>query len=161
MLESFKRLTLPCLVTFTLVAVSCSSGNGGGRDCTAIGCQSGLTVAFSNPLRQAGTYTFSVELDGQVVSCETALPFSSCSGTSGCSVPNVFLARSGCALPAEQHEVTGLRVLSVARTVGVTIEHDGTQIASETFTPSYVRSQPNGEGCEPVCEQADASIVVP
>jgi hypothetical protein len=161
MLESLHRLTLLLLVTLALLAVSCSNGGGPGRECTGIGCQSGLTVAFSPPLRQAGTYAFSVEVDGQSVDCETTLPFSSCSGTSACSAANVLLGRSGCALPADQHEVTNLRVLAVARTVGVTIERNGSQVAAETFTPSYVRSQPNGEGCGPICEQADVSIAVP
>jgi hypothetical protein len=38
---------------------------------------------------------------------------------------------------------------------------DGAVVASATIDPEYVRSQPNGPLCPPVCWQADAEISVP
>jgi hypothetical protein len=44
---------------------------------------------------------------------------------------------------------------------GLRIERDGGEIASQNFYPSYIRSAPNGEDCEPICEQASATLAVP
>ena len=131
------------------------------RGCTQIGCASGLTVQFSRPLREAGAYTVTLDLDGESVSCQSILPFASCSGVSACSSSKVILEQSGCALPSTAHEIVGLRVTSTAKMVSLRIERDGSEIASQDITPRYVRSAPNGEGCEPICEQASTTLAVP
>ena len=151
------------MIAFVTLAAGCSQGSGPGnsRGCTLIGCQDGLAVAFSRPLRETGSYTVTLNLDGQPVTCQSALPFASCSAGGGCSSPNVLLEQSGCALPANAHEIIGLRVMSSAKAVSIRIERDGGEVASNDFTPSYIRSQPNGEGCGPICEQASATLDVP
>jgi len=155
---------------FTLAAIStlaCISGCSDGSEprtppgCTLMGCGSGLTVQFSRPLRAAGSYTVTLELDGERVSCQSMLPFASCSGESPCSSSRVILEQSGCALPPSAHEIVGLRVTSTAKMVSLRIERDGGEIASQNFTPSYIRSAPNGEDCEPICNQASATLAVP
>jgi hypothetical protein len=167
MVECIGRLKLGLIATIALVTIAFASGCAGGSDsregraCTLIGCESGLALQFSKPLREAGSYTVSVELDGELTSCQTALPFASCAGGRACASPQVLLEQSGCALPPSAHEIVGLRVTSVARAVRIRIERDGAEIASQEFTPSYVRSQPNGEGCGPICEQASATLTVP
>ena len=117
-------------------------------------------MQFSRPLREAGSYTVTLDLDGERVTCQSALPFAGCSGGSPCSSSKAILEQSGCALPSSAHEIIGLRVTSAAKTVSLRIELDGTEIASENFSPSYVRSAPNGEGCGPICEQANATLAI-
>jgi hypothetical protein len=161
-------VTKVAIVTLAaVVALACAGGCSDGseprtpRGCTLIGCVNGLSVQFSRPLREAGSYTVTMDLDGERITCETALPFASCSGGSPCSSSKVILEQSGCALPPSAHEILGLRVTSVARTVSLRIDRDGGEIASESFTPSYARSAPNGEGCGPICEQASATLSIP
>jgi hypothetical protein len=138
----------------------CSDGGtGGGRICTLIGCQNGLSVRLSQPVRDAGTYVVTLDLDGRAVTCQATLPFASCSTGAGCSAPDVLLEQSGCALPPSGHELTGLQVTSVVRDVRIRIERDGSELVSGNFTPSYTRSEPNGPGCG-ICEQAGASLNV-
>jgi hypothetical protein len=166
MLDRIRSFKLSFIATTLLVTAALASGCSGGSDrqsraCTAIGCQNGLAVQFSRPLREAGSYTLSLELDGELTSCQTALPFASCAGGPVCASSKVLLEQSGCALPANSHEIVGLRVTSVTRAVRIRIERDGAEIASQDFAPSYVRSQPNGEGCEPICEQASVTLAVP
>ena len=155
---------------FTLAAIlalACASGCSDGseprmpRACTQIGCDSGLTVRFSQPLREAGSYTVTLELDGERFSCHSTLPFASCSGENPCSSSKLILEQSGCALPPSAHEIVGLRITSTAKKVSLWIERDGSEIASQSFSPTYIRSAPNGEGCEPICEQASATLTVP
>jgi hypothetical protein len=167
MLDRIRSFKSGLIATTLLVTAALAGGCSGGSDrresraCTGIGCQTGLAVQFSRPLREAGSYTVSLELDGELTSCESALPFASCGGGPACASPKVLLEQSGCALPPNAHEIIGLRVMSVTRAVRIQIQRDGTEIASQDFTPSYVRSQPNGEGCEPICEQANATLSVP
>jgi len=155
------------LATAATAALVCAGGCSGSSDsrspraCTEIGCSDGLAVEFSRPLREAGSYAVTLDLDGERISCQSALPFASCSGGSPCSSTKVILEQSGCALPPNAHEIIGLRVTSVARTVSLRIERDGSEIASQSFTPSYVRAAPNGEGCGPICEQASATLAIP
>jgi hypothetical protein len=73
----------------------------------------------------------------------------------------VLLEQSGCALPASEHSLGGLQILSAPRAARVTIHRDGIAVASDAITPAYVRSQPNGAGCPPVCEQARATLTIP
>jgi hypothetical protein len=149
-----------------VVALACAGGCSDGSEprtphgCSLIGCVNGLSVQFSRPLREAGSYTVTLDLDGERVTCQSALPFASCSGGSPCSSSKVILEQSGCALPPSAHEILGLRVTSVASTVSLRIDRDGGEIASESFTPSYARSAPNGEGCGPICEQASATLSI-
>jgi len=157
--KTLRFLTLP-FVTVTL-ASACSSGDGSGpRACTTIGCVNGLSVDFSAPLRERGAYRITLELDGRQVTCEATLPFASCGAEGGCSSSEVILMRSGCALPAEAHELTGVQVMSTPAAARIAIERDGNAVAEEELTPSYVQAQPNGEGCGPTCEQANASLDV-
>jgi hypothetical protein len=149
------------LVTFVLASACAGSDGPSPRACTGIGCVDGLSVDFSRPLRESGAYRITLELDGERVTCEATLPFASCSADGGCSSPDVLLLRSGCALPAQAHELTGIQVKSAPVRARIVVERAGVAVADEEFAPSYVRSQPNGEGCGPICEQARVSLAVP
>ncbi len=156
--------TLPFLILPLMAATlasACSSGAGSGpRECTLIGCVNGLSVDFSTPLRERGAYRITIELDGRQVTCEATLPFASCGADGGCSSSEVMLMRSGCALPAEAHELSGVRVMSTPAAARIVVERDGNAVAEKELAPTYAQSMPNGEGCGPVCEQASASLDV-
>jgi hypothetical protein len=64
-------------------------------------------------------------------------------------------------LPVEAHELTGIQAKSTPAKARFVVERDGAAIADQELTPSYVRSQPNGEGCGPICEQARATLDIP
>jgi hypothetical protein len=101
-----------------------------------------------------------LDIDGERVTCQSALPFAGCAEGPSCSSSQVILEQSGCALPPNAHEIIGLRVRSAPKVATIQIARDGSVIGAQSFTPSYVSSQPNGEGCEPVCEQASVTLVV-
>ena len=167
MSSAFDAIKLGIFASAATSMLACAGGCSDGsapqvqHGCTQIGCVNGLSVQFSRPLREAGSYTVMLELDGERVSCQSTLPFASCSAESPCSSSKVILEQSGCALPPSAHEIVGLRVTSTVRTLSLRIQRDGGEIASQNFTPSYIRSAPNGEDCEPICEQASATLVVP
>lgn len=128
------------------------------RACTTIGCTSGLELE----LRRAtpwphGTYRFTLKVDDASVSCEGKLPLEPCERgpTFHCSDASLTVAESGCALPPDQHAITGLSSKATRATkVSLAIEHQGSIQASAQLTPTFQTVQPNGPGCEPVCEQA-------
>ena len=94
------------------------------RACTLIGCQSGLTLELEGAIDDH--YTITATADGEQVR------FVSCSEAGPCSL---FF-----------QDFTPSAVTITYESGGRTVE--------ETFTPEYVRSQPNGQGCPPVCFNA-------
>jgi hypothetical protein len=139
----------------------------GPAECTDIACNDGFTVAFSpNSGWQAGSYRFTIDVDGAVTTCEGALPLRACNAGASlaCSPASqrVGIGESGCALPVEQHAFSELAVTGQpAQRISVTIAKDGAPLVQKTFTPAYVTSQPNGEGCGPVCKSASDTLTVP
>jgi hypothetical protein len=162
------RARSSCLAAlFAVLLLDCASTPGETKSCTAIGCDDGFTVAFSPDSGwKPGAYRFIIDIDGQVTTCEGALPLQACSaGPSLTCTPasaRISLGESGCALPPEQHGFSGLRVGgSPVQLVSVTIGQDARNLVQKTFTPTYETSQPNGEGCEPVCNSASDSLAIP
>lgn len=157
-----------CLTALLAVAlVGCASNPGDQKGCTLLGCNDGFTVAFSpNSGWKPGTYRFVVDIDGQVTTCEGALPLPACAaGPSLKCTPaggRISIGESGCALPAEQHGFSELRIGGApVQRVSVTIGQDAQNLVQKTFTPAYATSQPNGEGCDPVCNSASDSLAIP
>jgi len=143
------------------LASGCGNGITQDRACTEIGCNNGLSWSFSRPLRDAGAYVVQLDLDGTKVSCQTSVPFAGCASGSACNSTQVVLEQSGCALPASEHSIGGVHILSSPARARITIQRDGALLVSQEITPTYVRSQPNGEGCPPACEQASATLTMP
>jgi hypothetical protein len=127
----------------------------GGGPCTLIGCGS----AFSARFEKAGTwspgdYRVVVELDGTVVECTATLPLS-CDAPFPCDNPDVLLLLDGCALPAAEHALGGVElVTSTPTSVSVEVFYDGASLARGDWQPAYVTSRPNGPDCEPECRTA-------
>jgi hypothetical protein len=132
------------------------------RACTQLGCKSGLDLELvrSTPWPQ-GTYRITLRVDDKSASCEGKLPLGSCeSGPSfRCSDPSLTISESGCALPPDQHALSGLASTATAASkVSLVIEHQGSIQATAQLTPTFQSLQPNGAGCEPVCETASMKL---
>lgn len=135
-----------------------------GRTCTKMGCTSGLALELvrSTPWPQ-GSYRFTLRIDGKSVSCEGKLPLEPCErGPSfRCSDASLRVEESGCALPPEQHAVSGLSsTVSQAAEVSLVIEHQGVLQATAKLQPTFQTVQPNGPGCEPVCQSASMRLTL-
>ena len=125
--------------------------------CTEIGCGWAFEVDFSPTVTATGDYRIDVTADGVATSCTVSLPFSSCDGAVSCdrADPGFLIQTSGCALPAAEHEILGvLWPVSGPAQATVEVSLGATVIATASFTPTYVSSQPNGADCEPTCTQA-------
>jgi hypothetical protein len=155
-----------------LLFCACSKGQvdpaepgGGGKVCTEIGCIGGLRVELQPASGWApGSYTFTFALDGAPVTCTGALPLQACDAGPSltCDVPGrVQIGESGCALPPEQHGFADIMVPGSPAKLELTITRDGQQLYAGGITPTYVESQPNGPGCEPICRGATAQIPLP
>lgn len=171
MLTAMLRRTLAC-ASLAMLFCSCSkshtgpAGPGDGpKMCTQIGCLNGLQVELAKATPWApGAYTFALALDGTAVTCTGALPLRPCDAGPSitCDIPDrVLIGESGCALAPDQHGFANIHVPSAVATFGLTITRDGEQLVATELTPTYVESQPNGPGCEPICHSASARVELP
>lgn len=130
----------------------------GPRACTEIGCNDGLELEFARQTPwPAGSYRVTLRVDGKSMACQGELPLRACDAGPSfqCDDPSLTLGESGCALPAEQHGLSGLHMaVSAATDVSLVIEHQGALQATAKLSPTFQTSQPNGPGCEPVCRNA-------
>ena len=126
--------------------------------CTTLGCTSGLELQLVRATPwPPGTYRITLRVDDKSTSCEGKLPLEPCDRgpTFRCTDASLSVAESGCALPADQHAITGLSSKGTqAKKVSLAIEHQGSIQASAQLSPTFQTVQPNGPGCEPVCETA-------
>ncbi len=171
--RSTLRSALAFAPLFALVAACASSSAEApppatpeppGRACTEIGCTSGLSVDWQSAGGwKPGQYRFEFDFDGTVTTCEAALPLKPCDVPSvTCSASGVVtIGESGCALPPEGQGFSGFTTAGFPRSVKVRIVRDGQTLVEGTSAPSYRKVQPNGEGCEPVCQQGHETVRVP
>lgn len=127
--------------------------------CTEIGCGPSFHVEFKRASWPAGKVDIVVVADGTTTNCSVTLPFASCDSGMICDQANppFLLELSGCALPAAQHAITGVMWSQVGpKQATITVTQDGTMLGTQMFQPTYTMSQPNGPGCEPVCNQAQS-----
>lgn len=158
-------------VCLALVLAGCSAkpaphpaGPGPGKVCTELGCKSGLDIELvrSTPWPQ-GSYRITLRLDGKSASCEGKLPLEPCERgpTFHCSDASLSIAESGCALPPDQHAIGGLSsTVTEASKASLVIEHQGALQATAQLTPAFQTVQPNGPGCEPVCQSASMRLTL-
>jgi hypothetical protein len=131
---------------------------GDALSCTEIGCSDGLEGRFSPEIVTQGEYLFTLDIEGQVTTCTVTLPLAE---THSCDAP-LQIMRSGSALPETEHSLPGFSIFEAGFvSYTLTIALDGVEIVSVTEEPDWATVQPNGEGCEPVCEMADSTVVLP
>jgi hypothetical protein len=141
-----------------LLACAALAPGDSGLSCTEIGCSDGFDLAFH--ITSTGVWTFDVDLDGSLVTCEAALPLRD-SDPDGCDASDVGLVLSGSALPDDQHSIEGM---TIARTglanVGLVVYHERSEVWSGSFAPDWQTVAPNGEACGPVCSSASDTVPV-
>ncbi len=163
-----QALLATCLA---LVLIGCSAssapppaGPGPGKVCTEMGCQSGLDIELVRPTGwPPGSYRITLRIDDKSASCEGNLPLEPCERgpTFRCSDASLSIAESGCALPADQHAIGGLSsTVTEASKASLVIEHQGALQATAQLTPVFQTVQPNGPGCEPVCQSASLRLTL-
>lgn len=161
--------TSPGLFLGLMMLVACSKDQAGSEQpnpgpvaCTEIGCVDGLRISLEKATPwAAGDYTFALELDGAAVTCTGSLPLKACdTGPSVTCAPAeaVMVAESGCALGPETHGFSDVQVKSAPKAVSLKISHAGQVVHEAKLTPEYTTSRPNGEGCEPTCTTAGATV---
>ena len=132
--------------------------------CTQIGCMDGLRIALEPSAGMpAGAYVFEVELDGAVTTCEGSLPLKACEAGPSvkCSTEAVLIEESGCAMAPAGQSFSGIILdRQHPERVKLTIRRDGEAVGEADFSPDYVRTEPNGPGCPPICEQAEATLTL-
>lgn len=166
------RPTPALLAALVLASLHCNRGtepaapgDDGPRACTMIGCMDGFSIELRpSSAWPAGEYSFAFVIDGAPVTCTGALPLPACDGGPAltCDAAGaVQIGESGCALPPESHGFSDILFTGAPKTVELTISRGGAPLLARTFTPTYVQSQPNGEGCPPVCKSASATLTLP
>ncbi|MBK9002068.1 MAG: hypothetical protein IPM35_40600 [Myxococcales bacterium] len=164
-------MNAPFAVCFALVLVGCNAssaapaaGQAPGKVCTEMGCQSGLDIELVRPTGwPPGSYRITLRIDDESASCEGKLPLEPCERgpTFHCSDASLSIAESGCALPADQHAIGGLTsTVTEASKASLVIEHQGALQATAQLTPAFQTVQPNGPGCEPVCQSASMRLTL-
>lgn len=162
---------LSALAALAALAAACGAGatpppaaEPPGRACTEIGCMDGLRVELTPGARwPAGRYGIEIEADGAKQSCEAVLPLKPCDAGPSVQCSGADLAtigESGCALPPAEHGLSEISFSGAPKQVHVRITRDGATVADQDITPTYRRVQPNGPGCEPICNQASAGIAL-
>ena len=163
---STKFLALAALLG-SIPGLGCASSSPPQTGCTEIGCNDGLTVTFApNSGWAPGSYRFVIDIDGQVTTCEGSLPLKDCDAGPSlqCSpaTERVRIGESGCALPPEQQGFSELQIgVPPAASVKITVSRDGAELVQKTLAPQYKTSRPNGPDCEPVCQSASESLMIP
>jgi hypothetical protein len=164
--SSARSLALAGLFV-SIPGLGCASSSPPQTGCTEIGCNDGLTVTFApNSGWAPGSYRFVVDIDGQTTTCEGMLPLKDCDvGPSlQCSPASgrLGIGESGCALPPAQQGFSELHLgVPPAQSVTITVSRDGSELVQKTLTPQYKTSQPNGPNCEPVCQTASETLMIP
>ena len=122
------------------------------HSCTDIGCGSGLNLSVR---RAAGTwangdYVLRAGIERCSFSVPRDLPAVGSIARPNCGGTSVLLGNSGLELSLN----------TAPKTLAVDLTLDGALILSESSTPSYVESQPNGPDCGPICRQANVDLMV-
>ncbi len=131
--------------------------------CTQMGCDSGFHLRVDpQKIWPAGNYLFRLELDGKKIQCKGSLPLPPCERRAlQCEGKGeVQIMESGCALDRGEHRFGDLHFPKMPKKISVTILRDGKSFAEWKGEASYKKLQPNGNGCEPICHQASAELLL-
>jgi len=135
------------------------------RGCTEIGCTDGLVIDFKPSASwPSGSYVIEVTADGESTVCEITLPLRACGaeGSARCSGKlGASLGESGCALPPDQHGISGVAIHGqYPAQIALQVTRNGQEMLSKSLTPTYETLRPNGPECEPTCQSASLSVPV-
>ena len=145
-------------VLFLILCVpGCDAGTGAA--CTEVGCTDGLWLEINfSPGFTAGDYEIVLN-DGSMnpTTCtfEISDVATDCDGDPVC----VQGAQCDATWDVDGGKVT-FNLEGTPSDVVVTVRQDEVDLASVSLSPDYETVQPNGEGCEPTCEQATETVSV-
>lgn len=168
-----------------LVAISAALGLGmfgtlssgcGANDCAAVSWPEGLTVDFLTPdLLPDGSYKLAVEADGVAVdlavdfedglaTCAPGGDAPPCSDVVGLTLHRYLHASIEVAVPinigVNLHYTDGGSLAGGPDMASISLQRNRDTILEATVEPSYVRDEPNGDGCG-VATRARYEVTVP
>lgn len=142
------------VAAFTLLA--CVQGCG--TDCSLVGCPPPVRIVLDGSSTWGeGTYVVSVRTASIDDSCEIQLSGSNAMGGESNSSP--FCSKS---YPFRVGTEAGQLVVTFSEPqeqIRLSVERDGDSILSETLTPDYETTRPNGAGCGE-CESTEIVVDV-
>jgi hypothetical protein len=150
-----KLTSLGILVVASVFVPSCSA-----KECTLIGCASGLTIEFTGGNATPGRYRVEMVADEQPMSCEITLPSdgreAECSA--GQPIWNIRI------LPDKTDGIERLAQIvfysATPKSVAFTVHRDDKIVGGDMLQPTYVESFPNGPECGPACRQAQVQVAL-
>lgn len=148
------------IIALILSALTFATAMAVPRECTQIGCESGVFIDLQKPDRWApGTYVFHFILDGRDVKCEAELPLPAC-GTNAirCDHDGVSIMEVGCALPRSAQGFGRIKIEGFPAKLAAEVIRNEKRIGLLRSRPTYSDARPNGPGCEPLCRQAREKI---
>lgn len=148
----------------------------GANDCTLLDWNEGLTVDFLTPdLLPDGSYKLAVEADGVAVdlavdfedgfaTCAPGGDAPPCSDVVALTLDRNLHASIELAVPinigVNVYYTDGGSLAGGPERASIRLQRDGETILEATFEPSYVRDEPNGDGCG-VATRAGYEVTVP
>lgn len=128
--------------------------------CSEAGCTSGFTLALEaeTDALPVGAYELALAIDGVEDGCS----FTISDDPEACAIPPCVTDSDCNALYLLQASPQRVELaFGVLRDLTITVSRDAIELVQESFVPSYALFSPNGSGCEPVCPQASAELVIP
>jgi len=173
---SAPRVSVTSIVGFVLAVGAFLTGCFTTKACTLRGCQDQfhVTVARADGSIPSGTHLVEVTADGTTISCTFQVPLAQQPGggsaapqcpqglgvfigqASSCTETDSGTTKSQTCVPIAGHFFEDITVIGKPTQVHVRMTVDGAAVLDRTETPVYQLNQPNGPGCDPVCQQASA-----
>lgn len=152
--------------------------------CTEMGCQDGveLTLRTADGTWPPGAYALTLVVEGTSQSCALMLPGDlptnggstqlACTPNQGsqgaalnsevtCVEQRSADSVSQSCTPVPGHFTLSAHVAGAPPALDVILTRDGVQLLAQSLAPTYVRTTPNGEDCDPVCQQASVELGLP
>jgi hypothetical protein len=151
-----------CFMLCALVALSALGCASTESFCTLVGCSDSLTieVVLGPATQRGGGWIVETTLDGRTTSCTIDVTTDSSDlivdTTTDCPSLTIFEGDT-----SQDLVVAFAFEGSAPASASIKLTRDGTEVLSDTVSPSYVVSQPNGPDCEPTCRQATERLSLP
>lgn len=111
-----------------------------------------MSVKFSTPIAERGDYSLEVESPQGTVKCDFNIGEAESFGALGCD------KRVGIELGWGAGRLYGFWVNATPKRMALTLTSGGKVLVRSEFGLRYRTIQPNGEGCDPICRAAEATV---
>lgn|SRR5690348_4162847 len=172
----FKIILAFTLGGLTLGLQACRLG------CTDMGCSDQLSGVITTPTGAwpAGSYVITITTERASHTCTLNLPedypdegtdtYLACEPALANWRAPVFQQEVQCTevspttlscVPIPDQYAVHWGIEGTPEAVTIQVERDGVVLADEDFSPEYEKFRPNGDGCSPVCRQAEVTVELP